>query len=87
LLATNVWPLELVAAWRPRFLRCGLATEIFPLAQNENSKKNEQLTENLAMSFARCYLLFFPFCFESKQVESISNLQQTLFRVLSIMKI
>jgi hypothetical protein len=32
-----------------------LATEIFPLAQNENSKKSEQLTENLAMKF--CALL------------------------------
>ena len=38
-----------------RRTRCGLATEIFPLAQNENSKKSEQLTENLAMKF--CALL------------------------------
>jgi len=32
-----------------------LATEFFPLAQNENSKKSAQLTENLAMKF--CALL------------------------------
>jgi len=32
-----------------------LATEIFPQAQNENSKKSAQLSENLAMKF--CALL------------------------------
>ena len=49
--------------------RCGLATEIFPLAQNENSKKERTTYRKPAMSFASCYLLFFSFCFESKQVE------------------
>jgi len=44
--------------YRQRFARrtrCGLATEIFPLAQDENSKKSSQLIENLAMKF--CALL------------------------------
>jgi len=34
--------------------RCGLATAIFPLAQNENSKKERTTYRKPAMSFASC---------------------------------
>ena len=60
-IATNVWLPDAVA---------DLATEFSPLAQNENSKKERTIYRKTAIAFDSGYLLFFPFCFASKQFES-----------------
>lgn len=61
-LAANVWLPDVVA---------DLATEFSPLAQNENRKKERTIYRKTAIAFDSGYLLFFPFCFESKLFESI----------------
>jgi hypothetical protein len=47
-LTHNVPMLELVAAWEPSFLHFG---------ETNLGKRNEQFTENLAMSFSMCWRL------------------------------
>jgi len=56
---------------------CDLATEFSRIAQNENSKKERTTNRKPAMSFASCYVWFFPFCFVSKQVELIQYATNT----------
>ena len=77
-LTANVWLPDVVA---------DLATEISPLAQNENSKKERTIYRKTAIAFDSGYLLFFPFCFESKLFESNPISTNTFSDFFSIKKI